>query len=175
MIKIKLPELFTQEGNDLIFNKKGISPLIATVLLVAFVVLIAILIWFWWDNVIREQAEKIGADTTGEISCAQDISFSISDPYCNKNTESASVTVENTNTGNIYKFIVRAKQGSEIIEVIESPLSLQASAAADLGIAYNSTLYTGNGPDSLEIIPQIVSQGATVTCNEKAETVSISC
>ena len=176
MIKIKLPTLFIQKKDDLKFNKKGISPLIATVLLVAFVILIAVLIWFWWDKIIHEQAEKIGAETTGEISCAQDISFALSNAYCTPSSEAAGVTVENTNTGDIYKFIVRAKQGNEIIEVVESPLSLQASAAGELGITYDPTSYSGAGPDALEIIPQIISpQGATVTCNEKTETISLIC
>jgi flagellin-like protein len=175
VIKIKLPTLLVQEKNDLKINKKGISPLIATVLLIAFVILIAVLVWFWWDKIIHEQTQKIGAQTTGEISCAQDISFAASNPYCNSGTKSAGVTIENTNTGNIYKFLVRAKESDEVKEVIESPLSLQASAAGELGISYNSTLYSGAGPNSLEIIPQILSQGATITCNEKAEIVSLSC
>ena len=57
-MRIKLPALFIQEKNNLHYNKKGISPLIATVLLVAFVILIAVLIWFWWDNVIKDQISK---------------------------------------------------------------------------------------------------------------------
>ena len=173
--KIWKLKLFKEKDSKVLIQKLGISPLIATVLLVAFVILIAVLIWFWWDKIIHEQAEKIGAETTGEISCAQDISFALSNAYCTPSSEAAGVTVENTNTGDIYKFIVRAKQGNEIIEVVESPLSLQASAAGELGITYNATLYSGLGPDALEIMPQIISQGATVTCNEKTETISLTC
>ena len=171
MINIKLPALFVQEKKELVFNKKGISPLIATVLLIAFVILIAVLVWFWWDKILRAEAEKTGAETVGAISCAQEVSFTISNPGCSSGV--INFDVENTNTGNIYKFKVRTKLGSEVLEVIESATPLQASAATQLGINYNVTL--GTTPDSVEVIPVVLSQGATVTCNEQSETTTVPC
>ena len=42
-------------------NKKGISPTVATILLVGFVVLIILIILFWSRDVYQERAEKAGA------------------------------------------------------------------------------------------------------------------
>ncbi|MBU1246245.1 MAG: archaellin/type IV pilin N-terminal domain-containing protein [Nanoarchaeota archaeon] len=170
MRNIKLPALFIQEKKDLVFNKKGISPLIATVLLIAFVILIAILVWFWWDKIIRAEAEKVGVETVGAISCSQEISFSISNPTCH--TGAINFDIENTNTGNIYKFKVRTKVGNNFLEVIELATPLQASEATQAGVNYNETL---GAPDSIEVIPEVLSSGATITCNEQSQTAFITC
>ena len=44
-------------------KKKGISPLIATVLLIGFVVIIAASVYFWYDNVLKGEMEKRGAQS----------------------------------------------------------------------------------------------------------------
>lgn len=58
-------------------NKKGISPLIATVLLIGFSIAIAILIWMWYGNIVNERTAKISAQGNGEIICSSQISYSI--------------------------------------------------------------------------------------------------
>ena len=44
--------------------KKGISPLVATVLLIGFVIVIAVTVWFWYRGIVEEQAQKTGTTTT---------------------------------------------------------------------------------------------------------------
>ena len=170
MKQIKLPTLFIQEKDNLVFNKKGISPLIATVLLIAFVILIAVLVFFWWDKIIKAQAEKTGAETVGAISCAQEVSFTISNPTCSSGT--INFDVENTNTGNIYKFKIRTKDENGILEVIDLTTPLQASAATQIGVTYNDALGT---PNKIEVIPEVVSEGATVTCSEQSQVATVPC
>ena len=57
-------------------TKKGVSPLIATILLISFVIILAILILFWYFNVISEETEK--TDITEQQACATQVEFSVS-------------------------------------------------------------------------------------------------
>jgi len=57
-------------------NKKGISPLIATVLLVGLVVVVAFLIYLWYGKYLEDVLEKQKLDL--ETACAQDVEFVLS-------------------------------------------------------------------------------------------------
>lgn len=61
-------------------NRRGVSPLIATVLLVALVIIIAILIWLWYGKFIEDIQNKQQLDL--EMACAQDVEFVLSDLQC---------------------------------------------------------------------------------------------
>lgn len=52
-------------------NKKGISPIVATVILIGFVVLIILLIWLWSRNIYVEQANKETALAQEKVKCNQ--------------------------------------------------------------------------------------------------------
>jgi len=41
-----------------LINKKGISPLIATILLIALVIAIALIVWFWYAEFLKQEIEK---------------------------------------------------------------------------------------------------------------------
>jgi flagellin-like protein len=56
-------------------NKKGLSPVVATVILVAMVVIIAIIIFLWVRGFVKEAAVKNGQNV--EIVCG-DVAFSAS-------------------------------------------------------------------------------------------------
>lgn len=50
-------------------NKKGISPLIATVLLIGFVVAVAAVVMLWGKGFVKERAEKEGALSQAQLEC----------------------------------------------------------------------------------------------------------
>lgn len=50
-------------------NKKGISPLIATVLLVSFVVVLSLVIFFWGKQFVSELIEKRGDVAAIKLEC----------------------------------------------------------------------------------------------------------
>ena len=56
------------------FGRKGVSPVIATVLLVAMVVVLALIVFFWFKGLTKEAVTKFGG-TNIEIVC-NDVSFS---------------------------------------------------------------------------------------------------
>ncbi len=90
-------------------KKRGLSPIVATMLLIAIGLVLAMIIFIWARSFIGEQAQKDGR--AAALSC-EDISFSadVSSPD--------SVTVENTGAVPIYAVkILKVTSGDrEIIE-----------------------------------------------------------
>lgn len=82
-------------------NKKGISPLIATVLLVGLVVIVAILIYLWYGKYLEDVLEKQKLDL--EIACAQDVEFVLSfdDNSCSFDNINYVINFYAENTGRI--------------------------------------------------------------------------
>ena len=58
-------------------NKKGISPLIATVLLVSFVVILSGVIMFWGRQYVTELMEKRGETAVVKQECVTGVSFDV--------------------------------------------------------------------------------------------------
>ncbi len=82
--------------------KKGISPLIAAVLLIAFTVAIATLVMGWFSQVTRTTTTTVSNKTTEAVSCSN-AQVTIEDVYMRLNaTESdARVIVKNTGFSSI--------------------------------------------------------------------------
>ena len=81
-------------------NKRGLSPIIATVLLISLALVLALIIFIWARSVIKEKIEKFGA--TIEFAC-KDVSF-------NAELESSGkVNVNNLGNVPLYGIEVRKK------------------------------------------------------------------
>ena|SRR3989338_8160828 len=74
---------------------KGISPLIAAVLLIAFTVAIATLVMGWFSTITRTTTSTVTNSTTTAVNCA-DARVSVRDVYLAGTTGTVSVIVENT-------------------------------------------------------------------------------
>ena len=66
-----------------ITNKKGISPLIATVLLIGFTVALAAVLMTWGLDYIRGTTDKVGDQTDQYLLCS-DLAFEIANGLCNR-------------------------------------------------------------------------------------------
>ncbi len=95
-------------------NKRGLSPVIATVLLVALVLVLAVIVFLWARSSITEQIEKFGKPV--ERNC-EDVDF----------TAVYSIgLLDVANNGNIpiHEFEVKQfKDGDSEIERLEKPLN----------------------------------------------------
>ena len=80
------------------FGRKGVSPVIATVLLVAMVVVLALIVFFWFKGLTKEAVTKFGG-TNIEIVC-NDVSFS---------SEYSNGVLTISNDGNVPIFGMNAK------------------------------------------------------------------
>ena len=83
-------------------NKKAISPVIATVLLIAMVVVIALIIFLWFKGMTKEAIVKFGKNV--ELNC-KDVSFDAS-------YSSGTLSISNVG-GNVPLFSMKIKEISE--------------------------------------------------------------
>ncbi len=90
-------------------DKKGLSPVIATVLLVSLVLVLIAIIFMWARGFIAEQVEK-GGKPAQEV--CMDVSFEISNTY-GYNKQSVEVQVVNRGNVPIYDFDVKIIGGGE--------------------------------------------------------------
>ncbi len=59
--------------NTVIFNKKGVSPLIATVLLIAFAVALGAVVMNWGRSYVEDTAEATRQKADRDVQCSQDV------------------------------------------------------------------------------------------------------
>ena len=161
-------------------KKRGVSPLVATVILVAIVIIIALLLWFWYNNFLEEQREKAGIDLTQE--CAQNTELQVRSSSCIDvvDEESYTITIELANTGSSkltgFLFGVDSTYGSvtkESSRVLDPGTSLQYTISVD----YDELLHNEAPvlPNQVEIIP-IVSKGSEIKhCNDQSAFTTITC
>lgn len=84
--------------------KKGISPLLATVILIALTLAVAALLGSWFTSVTRMQTGIIEEDIRKQVNCTSAL-LDISDITCSNDTQRIQVTI--TNLGNdieLYNF-----------------------------------------------------------------------
>lgn len=84
--------------------KKGISPLLATVILIALTLAVAALLGSWFTSVTRMQTDIIEEDITTQVNCTAAL-LEITDITCSNDTQKIQVTI--TNLGNdisLYSF-----------------------------------------------------------------------
>jgi flagellin-like protein len=84
--------------------KKGISPLIATVLLIAFAVSVAAILYVWIPSFTREHTEGVSEHASREIYCAYGGIGVSNMQYCNGRL---SGTIRNTNLVDIGNITVQ--------------------------------------------------------------------
>ncbi|MAG16138.1 hypothetical protein CMO88_03690 [Candidatus Woesearchaeota archaeon] len=60
-------------------NKKGVSPLIATVLLIAFAVALGAVIMNWGRGFVQDQTANVEQTTEVEVGCALDVQLKVSE------------------------------------------------------------------------------------------------
>ena len=148
-------------------NKKGISPLIATVLLVGLVIVISILIWLWYGKYIEDVLEKQKIDL--EIACVQDVEFILSDFTCS--SEGLGFYAENTGSMDIRRFKV-SYSGNGIGGAENTPGGVNQATRYLFSISINETI-----PESLEvdIIPIIGIGSKTKNCDSLIQHATITC
>ena len=146
-------------------NKKGISPLIATILLVALVIAIALIVWFWYANFLQQEIEKTGKEALAEGECVLDVAFKIDSASCFGND--ILLNIRNEGTVDIQDFRVRI-YGSSSTEMILIGERLPKTHSRQTSVEIPSI----GTVQRLEIMPVIVTEGVPKTCTNKQVTVN---
>ena len=111
---------------------KGISPLIATVLLIAFTVAVAGLISTWLMSFTKQSSETVSQQSTSQLTCSYG-GIALSALKYSSTCNCMNGTIENTQTinlGNITLQIIYANKST-----ITSRLCLNGSVARECGIS----------------------------------------
>ncbi|MEK6864104.1 MAG: archaellin/type IV pilin N-terminal domain-containing protein [Nanoarchaeota archaeon] len=86
--------------------RKGISPLIATVLIIGFTVALAAIIMTWGTTFSKGMQKSTEATTEEQMSCAQDVVFDLSSA-CVVDADSIKLTLKNDGSKDIINMSIR--------------------------------------------------------------------
>ncbi len=156
-------------------GKKGISPLIATVMLVAVVIVLAFLVFWWYGEYIEENLQK--SEITAEQACLNDVSMRINEPGCLENATATGdkvvyFNVENNGDIKLYAFKANV-DGNIDTTFVTVPQSVDQSVESKLSFVIDTTTI---GTDlEITITPMVKAGGATKYCTDKAKAIVVDC
>ncbi len=107
-------------------NKKGVSPLIATVLLIGFAIALAAVVMNWGLGFMQETTDATEKQTRSALVCASDLQFSIENVDCPNNI----ITVETRSKVRVKTFTFRITNDVEVFSI---------DTATDLGAGVTGT------------------------------------
>ena len=146
-------------------NKKGVSPLIATILLILFVVFVASIVIFWGRTFVKERADKEGVLAEKKLKC-ESIEFNVKS-YDKAKKE---IIVENIGADSIDGFVMRVVSGGEgadqVIQRIDS-LKTASLVSQKLSLGTNA---------KVDLIPALRPEGINaplVPCSNKHKVVKL--
>jgi len=137
-----------KKGKKTMKNKRGISPVIATVLLIAMVVIIGIIIFLWIRGIVDEKVEKFGRNI--DLVC-NDVKFQAS-------YKSISKTLTISNIGNvpIFDFDLKATEGrSHVTYDLSKESSTWPAKGLLQGGVFSEAITIGN-PEKIIVIPVLL-------------------
>lgn len=150
---------FTKRFNK---TKRGISPLIATVLLIGFVVAAFGVVMLWTRGFVEELQEKRGAEGTARLDCASDVEIGIRDLTFGGGQLTA--VVENKR-GRVdgFIFVVRGDTDSSSEEI---STGIEPGGIANIDVAYDSVKV--GQPDKIDVIPRLkLGKGVYQPCPDQ--------
>jgi flagellin-like protein len=137
-------------------NKKGVSPLIGTVLLVAIVIAMILLIMPWVSNMIEKQKQRT-TEASRQFDCITKLNFDLS------KSADGSIMIDNRGEVDINKITFRKYPVGGGV-----PTAVKKEAAADKIPSYEVKSFTDVKCDStlekIEIIATISSEGKDIVC-----------
>jgi flagellin-like protein len=149
-------------------NKKAISPLIATVLLIGFTIVLAALVFQWGGQLFKTTTQSTGCESQGRIACTSNIEITL-----------GNVAISAVDNTTISKLIVNNGVSSSTITTLNIQLelddgSIQTKAVSPIpsisaGSSYDAggiLFATGGIIKAVHVIPGFVQTGTDgSTCN----------
>lgn len=142
--------------------KRGISPLIATVLLLGFTIALAAVIINWGQGFTKGIQQQTEETSNIKIACASDVAFGIS-LACVSGSD-IKVTIKNDGAKNIEKFSYRLYNSPSDVSTGSVNTSLEA-----FGIKTYTLTGVAAGVKQVEFVPVITLKGKQVTCSSNTE------
>ena len=146
-------------------NKRGLSPLIATVLLVGFSVAIVALVIVWGTNYVKEVQEKEGGIAEGKLNCATDVEINILnvEKIADGQLDISVANVKNTVDGFVFR--VNGNKGTDIVAV---NTKIESAGTQTIQLNYDASATGDITSGSIEAIPRIrIGKGAYEACSNQ--------
>ena len=140
--------------------KRGISPLIATVLIIGFTVALAAIIMTWGTTFSKGMQKSTEATTEEQLACAQDVQIDLSGA-CIDGVTGVKLTVKNDGSKDIQNISARFYvSGDNVVPLYLPGASLPLPAYGIKSVTLSPTGFTGAGIDFndvtlVEVIPVI--------------------
>ncbi len=157
-------------------NTKGISPLIATVLIIGFTVALAAVIITWGGRFIQQTQEDVDKSTQVGLTCSR-LSFEIAKVECALNGDLTQLTINSNTNENIAGFTFRATDAAGVLVDDDSAEDSLTGFDSDVYV-WNPSGDTGvtNNATRLEAIAHVSVSGDNQVCQagiEKLETSNV--
>ncbi len=141
--------------------KRGISELIATVLIIGFTVALVAIIIIWGTRFVSEAQSDVDRSTTVGLACSK-LNYDVLDLSCNGNRVNL-IKVENKGDQDINGFYVRSSDssGSSVLDQATNmdPIVLSSFEVADLNIDQSAA-----NPTIVELIPLVNVENNLESC-----------
>ena len=125
-------------------NKKGVSPVVATVLLVAMVIVLALIVFLWFRSLTKEAITKFGGQNI-ETVC-EDVSFT-------SEYSSGILTIANLGNVPIFGFNVKiSNQGSHETKEIKTLSTNWPATGLKQGGVFNSEDLSPTFSDATQVV-----------------------
>jgi len=148
-------------------GKKGLSPVVATVLLISIVIAIAVIVFLWFRGLTEEAVTKFDGENV-ELVCRDKVKF-------DAEYTAGRLSLQNTGNTPIYNFKLKVSgpggyETEDLKEISEWP-----KAGLRQGESYQSddiSSIVGSNTDSIKVIPVLVGNSESGrrkhTCEESA-------
>ena len=164
----------------MINNKKGISPLIATVLLVAFAVALAAVVMNWNTAFLKDTSAHARTESETRVTCTLDMGLKIHEIYgeqqiCHNNNtgqKRLEIVLENSQRNTIEDVKIRVSTNQSVYGPfsLEGPLvnkTLKLEKGAAVKAWLNDSLYNGS-IEKITLFPGILVGTDVKLCLESA-------
>jgi len=152
----------------LINKKRGISPLIATVLLIGFTIVIVSMVFIWWGDVVKQQAIKEGLRSDAQRACMEHVKIEVKSAQ--ETNEGLEVTINNKGSQLLRMVRFRIKTSGGEFTITKT---VDMEGVSQDTILIKPSEYEGEGSvKSIKVFPVVVKsseEGSVIaTCSEKA-------
>ena len=150
-------------------SKKGVSPLIATVLLIAFAVALGAVVMNWGRGYIQETVDFAGDKSDTEIDCSLDVGLKLVEinnvrKICYSNQTNATILLENGPTKQISGLRFRFISAADEINI--SDYNTTISKAQTVKVVVNQSF--GENISQVKITPKISLGNQEVLCTDNS-------
>lgn len=131
-------------------KKRGVSPLIASVLLIGFTIAVVAMIFIWWGDFVRQKAIKEGLKNDAERACTSEVDLDVKG--AEETANGIEFVINNRGSQKISGFRFRIKDDSGVSSIL---VKTDIGAVSQGKVTVNKEEY-GTNPDEAEVLPIII-------------------